>query len=68
MKWVAWIQHHGSRQWHDVRASEDFEVVYNALLKYVRENNLIVRFYILMSNTTPDALPSDAPGPMELRG
>jgi len=68
MKWVVWIQHLGSRSWHEIARSDDFEMCYRALTIYVRDNNAIVKFHILLSNTSPDALPADYPPPLELRG
>lgn len=68
MQWVVWVQHLGSRPWHEVTRSLDFETCYRALEKYVRDNQAIVKFYILLSNTTPAMLPSDYPPAMELRG
>lgn len=68
MKWVGWIQHLASKNWHEISRSEDFTRVYNDLCHYVRANGATVKIYILMSNAMPDALPSDYPPPTELRG
>ena len=67
-KWVVWIQHLGSRTWHDVTRSEYFDVVHKELCKYVRDNHTTVKFYILVSPWSPDTLPSDFPEPTEMRG
>lgn len=68
MKWVAWVQHLGSRTWHDVASSEYFDVVYKSLVQYVRTNQASVKFHILMSHWSPVTLPNDFPAPTQMNG
>jgi len=68
MKWIAWVQHMGSRTWHNVASSEYFDKAYQALTQYVSANHVTVKFHIIASHWSPDSLPSDFPEPMELRG
>jgi hypothetical protein len=68
VEWIAWVKHLASSRWHQVAHSEDFPVVYDELLRYVRQNKVVVKFHILMTGADPSNLPSDFPEPAELRG